>query len=74
MALKQHTAELTEKYDHLSVEYTKLKADHEQLRQMVMNVATEFLTHVLINFQKKPKIENTMKIQKNMVFNIFSSF
>jgi len=48
--LQQHTAQLTEKYDHLSVEYTQLKAahaqiraeyaqqkmDHKQLRKMVM--------------------------------------
>ena len=29
VALQQHTAQLTEKYDHLSVEYTELKENHE---------------------------------------------
>ena len=48
MALQQHTAQLTEKYDHLStkyaqlkVEYAQQKADHEQLREMVMNMASQ---------------------------------
>jgi len=68
VALQQHTAQLTEKYDHLSAEYAQLKASHaqqrteseqikapqaqqrgeseqqkaayEQLREMVMNMAT----------------------------------
>jgi hypothetical protein len=41
VALQQHTAQLTEKYDHLSAEYTQLKANHEQLRQMVINMASQ---------------------------------
>jgi len=69
VALQQHTAQLTEKYDHLSAEYAQLKASHaqqraeseqikasqaqqkaeseqektayEQLREMVMNMATQ---------------------------------
>jgi len=32
------------------------------------------LTHVLINFQKNPKIEKNNENPKNMFFNIFSSF
>ena len=54
VALQQHTTQLTEKYDHLSVEYAQLKASHaeqrvefaqqkaayEQLHEMVMNMAT----------------------------------
>jgi len=54
VALQQHTTQLTEKYNHLSVEYTQLKASnaeqraesaqqkaaYEQLREMVMNMAT----------------------------------
>jgi len=39
VALRQYTTQLTKKYDHLSAEYTQLKANHEQLRQMVMNMA-----------------------------------
>ena len=53
MALQQHTAQLTEKYDHLSEVYTQLKASqaqqrakseqqravYEQLREMVINMA-----------------------------------
>jgi hypothetical protein len=35
MSLKQHTATLTEKYKQLSLNY-------EQLRQMVMNMFTEW--------------------------------
>ena len=52
VALQQHTAQLTEKYDHLSSEYAQLKASHEaesaqqkaayeQLREMVMNMASQ---------------------------------
>jgi septal ring factor EnvC (AmiA/AmiB activator) len=69
VALQQHTALLTEKYDHLSAEYAQLKvsnaqqraeseqlkasqaqqkakseqqkAAYEQLREMVMNMATQ---------------------------------
>jgi hypothetical protein len=55
VTLQQHTAQLIEKYDHLSVEYAQLKAahaqqraeyaqqkaDHEQLREMVMNMASQ---------------------------------
>ena len=47
VALQQHTAQLTEKYDHLSEEYAQLKASHaeqradyQELREMVMNMAT----------------------------------
>ena len=50
VALQQHMARLTKKYDHLSEAYTQLKeqqraeseqqrAAYEQLREMVMNMA-----------------------------------
>ena len=46
VALQQHTAQLNEKYDHLSEAYTQLKVSqaqkrpaYEQLREMVMNMA-----------------------------------
>jgi hypothetical protein len=59
VALQQHKAQLTEKYDHLSAEYVQLKASHveqraesaqqkaayEQLREMVMNMATHSGTY-----------------------------
>jgi hypothetical protein len=32
VALQQRTTQLTKKYDHLSAEYTQLKASHEQQR------------------------------------------
>jgi chromosome segregation ATPase len=32
VALQQHTAQLTDKYDQLSAEYTQLKASHAQQR------------------------------------------
>jgi hypothetical protein len=55
VALQQCTAQLTKKYDHLSAEYAQLKASHaqqraesaqqktayEQLRELVMNMATQ---------------------------------
>ena len=48
MVLQQHTAQLTEKYDHLSAEHTQLKAEHaqqkpehDQLREFVMNIASQ---------------------------------
>ena len=40
VALQQHTAPLTEKYDHLAAEYAQQKVDHEQLREKVMNMAS----------------------------------
>jgi len=50
VVLQQHTAQLTKKYDHLSAEYAQLKAEyaqqkvnHEQLREMVMNMAVEHM-------------------------------
>jgi hypothetical protein len=73
VALQQHMAQLTEKYDHLSAEYAQLKASHaeqraesaqqkvasEQLREMVMNIATHSGTCVpnpfwLYNHQPPP--------------------
>ena len=36
-----NTTQLTEKYNHLSAEYTELKANHEYLRQIVMNMASQ---------------------------------
>jgi len=59
VALQQHTAQLTEKYDHLSAEYAQLKASqaqqraeseqqkatYEQLRGMVMKMATQSGTY-----------------------------
>ena len=49
VALQQHTAQLTKKYNHLSSEYIQLKEQHraeseqqrayEQLREIVMNMA-----------------------------------
>jgi len=48
VALQQHTAQLTEKYDHLLAAYAQLKAenaqqkaDHDQLREFVMNMASQ---------------------------------
>jgi len=55
VALEQHTTQFTKKYDHLSAEYEQLKASHaeqraesaqqkaayKQLREMVMNMATQ---------------------------------
>jgi cell division protein FtsB len=48
VALQQHTAQLTEKYDHLSAAYAQLKAenaqqkaDHDKLREFVMNMASQ---------------------------------
>jgi hypothetical protein len=32
VVLQQHTAQLTEKYDHLSTTYAQLKAEHAQLK------------------------------------------
>jgi hypothetical protein len=47
VALQQHTAQLTKKYDHLSAAYAQIKADnaqqkaeHDQLREFVMNIAS----------------------------------
>ena len=38
------------------------------------SVATQFLTHVLINFQKNPKIAKNIENPKNTFFNTFASF
>jgi len=37
-------------------------------------VATQFLTHVLINFQKNSKIAKNIENPKKYVFNTFASF
>jgi len=41
VVLQQHTAHLTKKYDHLLAGYTRLSANYEQFRQMVMNMALQ---------------------------------
>jgi len=48
VALQQHIAQLTKKYDHLSAVYAQLKAEnaqqkaeHDQLREFVMNMALQ---------------------------------
>ena len=41
---------------------------------VIVIVATQFLTHVFDIFSKNPKIEKNKENQKNMFFNIFSSF
>jgi choline kinase len=38
------------------------------------SVATQFLTHVLINFQKNSKIAKNIENPKKYVFNTFASF
>jgi hypothetical protein len=38
------------------------------------SVATQFLTHVLINFQKSSKIAKNIENPKKYVFNTFASF
>jgi hypothetical protein len=40
----------------------------------ILGVATQFLTNVLINFQKNPKIEKNNENPKKYVFDIFSLF
>ena len=40
----------------------------------VISVATQFLTHVLINFQKNPKIAKNIENPKKYIFNTFASF
>jgi len=40
----------------------------------VVVVATQFLTHVLINFQKNSKIAKNIEKPKKYVFNTFASF
>jgi len=37
-------------------------------------IATQFLTHVLINFQKNPKIAKNIENPKKYIFNTFASF
>jgi len=39
-----------------------------------VHVATQFLTHVLINFQKNPKIAKKHWKSKKYIFNTFASF
>jgi flagellar basal body-associated protein FliL len=42
---------------------------------IIVVVATQFLTHMLINFQKKPKnSKKTMKTPKKCIFDIFALF
>jgi hypothetical protein len=41
---------------------------------MMTSVATQFLTHILINFQKNSKIAKNIENPKKYVFNTFASF
>jgi len=40
VVLQQHTTQLTKKYNHLSAEYAQQKAEHEQLREFILNMAS----------------------------------
>ena len=42
--------------------------------QCLISVATQFLTHVLINFQKNSKIAKNIENKKKYIFNTFASF
>jgi len=42
VALQQYTTQLIEKYDHLSEEHAHLKAEHDQFREFVMNMASHY--------------------------------
>jgi hypothetical protein len=41
---------------------------------VIIIVATQFLTHVLINFQKNPKKAKNIENPKKYIFNTFASF
>jgi len=41
---------------------------------LILVVATQFLTHILINFQKNSKIAKNIENPKKYIFNIFASF
>jgi len=43
-------------------------------KNFIYIVATQFLTHVLINFQKNSKIAKNIENPKKYVFNTFASF
>jgi ribosomal protein L29 len=61
MALQQHTAQLTEKYDNLKAEYVELKASHAQQRA---EQRTEFEQLKASQAQQKAEYEAAHEQQK----------
>jgi hypothetical protein len=47
---------------------------HPNFKDIIKGVATQFLTHVLINFQKNSKIAKNIENPKKYVFNTFALF
>jgi len=74
VALQQHTAQLTEKYDHLKAEYAQLKASHAQQRaeqraeseQLKASQAQQKAEYEAAHEQQKAAYEQLREMLMNM--------
>jgi regulator of replication initiation timing len=66
VALQQHTAQLTDKYDHLSVEYVQLKASHAQQRAESAQIKASQAQQKAEHEQQKASYEQLREIVINM--------
>jgi len=74
VALQQHTAQLTEKYDHLQAEYAQLKASHAQQRtkqkaeseQLKASQAQQKAEYEAAHEQQKAAYEQLREMLMNM--------
>jgi len=67
VALQQHTAQLTEKYDHLLAEYAQLKASHAQQRSEFEQLKTSQAQERAESEQQKMAYEQLHEMVMNMV-------
>jgi len=63
VALQQHTAQLTEKYDHLSAEHAQLKAEHAQQKE---EHAQRYAQLKAEHAQQKPEHDQLREFVMNM--------
>jgi hypothetical protein len=66
VALQQHTAQLTNKYDHLSAEYAQLKASHAQQRAKSEQIKASQAPQKAEYEQQKTAYEQLREMVMNM--------
>ena len=66
VALQQHTAQLTDKYDHLSAEYAQLKASHAQQRAESEQIKASQTQQKMEYEQQKAAYEQLHEMVMNM--------
>jgi len=66
VALQQHTAQLTDKYDHLSAEYAQFKASHAQQRAESEQIKASQAQQKAAYEQQKAAYEQLREMVMNM--------